>query len=364
MSIFSWHERTESLIATSEIQNWILSNVPYEYVADALRFSLIHLGLFQRAIVPMVLDAISFMTCTKLEQRATAAAMPMISPCDDIPICVLIHLHRNRRAGKQEWSNGIRINFTLFSSSNRNRINSDYTTSTSSSSSSSQSKTTANATAFPFSFEELSEALLSYETDEIFSPQYPQAPQQVQQQQQQHRQEDFYPSRLSAMTDSLTYRAFSSSSSSNSSLAPQYIWDRCQRFSFCFQSPSVRFSRALLYINYTYTCTSLLAAFSLFFPTFSFIQHYTRCSFASQIQLETCLIERVTARYFVSPPSCTRAEWIRVCDDVRMKIIADLSARMIDERRWRESNECTNQRANTSKAEDKRRWIQMNRYVG
>ena len=53
------------------------------------------------------------MTCTKLEQRAVAA-MPMISPCDDIPICVLIHLHRNQRAGKQEGSNEMRVKFSLF----------------------------------------------------------------------------------------------------------------------------------------------------------------------------------------------------------------------------------------------------------
>jgi len=93
----------------------------------------------------------------------------------------------------------------------RNRINSDYTTL----SSSSHINNNSNSSKVPFSFEELNHALLSYDTGDIFQQQY-------QQPQQQPQQQEFYPSILSTMTNSLTHRTFSSSSSSNSSLAPQY----------------------------------------------------------------------------------------------------------------------------------------------
>jgi hypothetical protein len=58
--------------------------------------------------------------------------------------------------------------------------------------------------------EELNRALLSYDTGDVF---------QTQQQQQQQT----YPSILPPLTNTFTCRTFSSSSSSNSSLTPQYI---------------------------------------------------------------------------------------------------------------------------------------------
>lgn len=81
----------------------------------------------------------------------------------------------------------------------RNRFHSDYITHSDQSPSSSK---------FPFSFEEFNRALLSYETGEVF---------------EQEQQQQTYPSLLPTLTNTLTCRTFSSSSSSNSSLTPQYI---------------------------------------------------------------------------------------------------------------------------------------------
>jgi hypothetical protein len=84
----------------------------------------------------------------------------------------------------------------------RNRINSDYIT---------HSEQSQNSSKFPFTFEELNRALLSYDTGDVF------------QQEQAQPQQQTYPSILPPITNTLTCRTFSLSSSSNSSLTPQYI---------------------------------------------------------------------------------------------------------------------------------------------
>jgi hypothetical protein len=141
----------------------------------------------------MVLDVILFMICTKHEQ----VQIPMIQQCDDIPIFELINQYQNQQLGIKISNEEEKVISSYF----RNRINSDYTTL-----SSSQTINNFNSSKFPFSFEELNRALIAYDTNDIFQP--------------QQQQEEFSPS---TMTNSLTYRTFSSSSSSNSSLTPQYV---------------------------------------------------------------------------------------------------------------------------------------------
>lgn len=164
----------------------------------------------------MALDAILFMIFMRQEPRRQRRRqlIQIIQPYDDIPIYERILLfYQNLPQGNEEiFISKYHSFFTCY----RNRINSDYTTLSSSSSNSNSSK-------FPFSLEELNHALLSYGTGDIFQQQYPQTQIQQQQQQQHAHQQDFYPSIISTMTNSLTHRTFSSSSSSNSSLAPQYI---------------------------------------------------------------------------------------------------------------------------------------------
>ena len=91
--------------------------------------------------------------------------------------------------------------FCISSSLYRNRFHSDYVTHSEQSSK------------FPFTFEELNRALLSYDTGDVFPRE------QTQEQQQQQTSPSIFP----PLTNSLTCRTFSSSSSSNSSLTPQYI---------------------------------------------------------------------------------------------------------------------------------------------
>ncbi|CAF1672404.1 unnamed protein product [Adineta ricciae] len=81
----------------------------------------------------------------------------------------------------------------------RNRMNSDFTTYSDQSHSPSQ---------FPFTFEELNQALYSYDTSDVFHGQ---------------DQLQIYPSIFSTIPDTFTRCTCSSSSSSNSSLVPQYI---------------------------------------------------------------------------------------------------------------------------------------------
>lgn len=88
----------------------------------------------------------------------------------------------------------------------RNRFSSDYVTHSEQSSK------------FPWTLEELNRALLSFDTGDVFQQEQPMIEIQSQQQQQQT-----YPSMSTSLTNSLTCRTFSSSSSSNSSLTPQYI---------------------------------------------------------------------------------------------------------------------------------------------
>lgn len=85
----------------------------------------------------------------------------------------------------------------------RNRFNSDYVTHSEQSSK------------LPWTLEELNRALLSYETGDVFQQEQIPILQQTEQQ--------TYPSLISSLANSLTCRTFSSSSSSNSSLTPQYI---------------------------------------------------------------------------------------------------------------------------------------------
>jgi hypothetical protein len=138
--------------------------------------------------------------------------------CPYGPRCHFIHdIHEARTTTNANDTtirrhSDIRTNQLIQKSTTRNRINSDYTTL-----SSSHINNNSDSSKVPFSFEELNHVLLSYDTGDIFQQQYQQPQQQPQQ------QEEFYPSILSTMTNSLTHRTFSSSSSSNSSLAPQYI---------------------------------------------------------------------------------------------------------------------------------------------
>ncbi|UJR30771.1 hypothetical protein I4U23_018291 [Adineta vaga] len=135
--------------------------------------------------------------------------------CPYGPRCHFIHdVHEARPTSNANETttrrhSDIRTNHLIQKSTARNRLNSDHVTL----SSSSHLVNNSTSSKLPFTFEELNQALLSYDIDEIFH--------QQQQQTQQHQ--DFYPSILSTMTNSLTHRTFSSSSSSNSSLAPQYI---------------------------------------------------------------------------------------------------------------------------------------------
>ncbi|CAF1479407.1 unnamed protein product [Adineta steineri] len=131
--------------------------------------------------------------------------------CPYGPRCHFIHDTHEARANTNmndttmRRHSDIRTNPFAQKSTTRNRINSDYATLSSShiiNNNSSSSKV-------PFTFEELNRALLSCDTDDIF--------------QQAQEKQDFYPSILSTMTNSLTHRTFSSSSSSNSSLTPQYL---------------------------------------------------------------------------------------------------------------------------------------------
>jgi hypothetical protein len=90
--------------------------------------------------------------------------------------------------------------FLLFLLWHRNRINSDYITHSEQSSK------------FPFTFEELNRALLSYDTSDVFQQEQPQGQPQT------------YPSILPPLSNTFTCRTVSlSSSSTNSSLTPQYI---------------------------------------------------------------------------------------------------------------------------------------------
>ncbi|CAF0849542.1 unnamed protein product [Adineta ricciae] len=143
--------------------------------------------------------------------------------CPYGPRCHFIHdIHEARPTNHPNETttrrySDVRMNQSTQKSATRNRINSDFTALSSSSSSSSHLINNLTSSKLPFTFEELNQALLSCDTDDIFHHQ----PQQQQQQTQQHQ--EFYPSILSTMTNSLTHRTFSSLSSSNSSLAPQYI---------------------------------------------------------------------------------------------------------------------------------------------
>ncbi|CAF3374985.1 unnamed protein product [Rotaria socialis] len=127
--------------------------------------------------------------------------------CPYGPRCHFIHdTHEARTAINtnesilRRHSDG-RTNQSAQKSTSRNRFNSDYTKSTIQSTSSSK---------FPFSFEELNRALVSYDnTSDVF--------------QHEHQQQQTYPSALPIITNTFTRRAFSSSSSSNSSLTTQYI---------------------------------------------------------------------------------------------------------------------------------------------
>jgi hypothetical protein len=125
--------------------------------------------------------------------------------CPYGPRCHFIHdVHEARTAinstePTQRRHSDLRMNSSVRKSSTRNRINSDYTTHSEQSSK------------FPFTFEELNRALLSYDTGDIFQQEQPQVQPQT------------YPSILPPITNTLTCRTFSLSSSSNSSLTPQYI---------------------------------------------------------------------------------------------------------------------------------------------
>ncbi|CAF1225366.1 unnamed protein product [Adineta steineri] len=125
--------------------------------------------------------------------------------CPYGPRCHFIHdTHEARTAIDTDDSSTLRRHSDVRTtqspqkSTARNRMNSDYTT---------YSDQSHNSSKFPFSFEELNQALLSYDTGDVF--------------QQQNQQ--IYPSILSPIADTFTRRTFSLSSSSNSSLIPQYI---------------------------------------------------------------------------------------------------------------------------------------------
>ncbi|CAF0786279.1 unnamed protein product [Adineta steineri] len=125
--------------------------------------------------------------------------------CPYGPRCHFIHdTHEARTAIDTDDSSTLRRHSDVRTtqspqkSTARNRMNSDYTT---------YSDQSHNSSKFPFSFEALNQALLSYDTGDVF--------------QQQNQQ--IYPSILSPIADTFTRRTFSLSSSSNSSLIPQYI---------------------------------------------------------------------------------------------------------------------------------------------
>ncbi|CAF0847740.1 unnamed protein product [Rotaria sp. Silwood1] len=133
--------------------------------------------------------------------------------CPYGPRCHFIHdIHEARTAINTNEStlrrhSDVRTNQSLQkSTTTRNRINSDYTKC---------SVQSYNSSKFPFSLEELNRALPSYDTSDVF--------QHDQQQQQQQSQQQTYPSVFPILTNTLTRRTFSLSSSSNSSLTPQYI---------------------------------------------------------------------------------------------------------------------------------------------
>jgi len=154
--------------------------------------------------------------------------------CPYGPRCHFIHdIHEARTATQSNdfitrRHSDLKSNSSLPKSTNRNRINSDYTNSSSSQTkfTSTPSPTPSSSTKFPFSFEEINALLLSYHTmDECFPLQYS-TEQQTQQKTPHHQEiqtEELFSSRLPALISSQTYRAFSSSSSSNSSLTPQYV---------------------------------------------------------------------------------------------------------------------------------------------
>ncbi|CAF1097956.1 unnamed protein product [Rotaria sordida] len=126
--------------------------------------------------------------------------------CPYGPRCHFIHdIHEARIAINTNESilrrhSDIRTNQSQHKSTTRNRINSDYTKS---------SVQSYNSSKFPFSFEELYHALPSYDTSDVF--------------QHDQQQQQTCPSVFPIITNTFTRRTFSSSSSSNSSLTPQYI---------------------------------------------------------------------------------------------------------------------------------------------
>ncbi|CAF0997093.1 unnamed protein product [Rotaria magnacalcarata] len=145
--------------------------------------------------------------------------------CPYGPRCHFIHdvhearITTNTNDTPMRRHSDIRSNQSIQKLANRNRITSDYTAL---SSSPTHIIPNINSSKSPFSFQDISRALLSYENSDIIQQQYQQSQKLQQQQHQQHKQE-YYSSILSPMTNSSIYRTFSSSSSSNSSLAPQYV---------------------------------------------------------------------------------------------------------------------------------------------
>jgi len=99
----------------------------------------------------------------------------------------------------------------------RNRINSDYTSLPSTRIYSEQSPSMNDnslSSKLPFPFEQLNRALLSFGTGDTYRQQ------QQQQQPYIHESQQFFPPTI---TNTPICRTFSSSSSSNSSLIPQYV---------------------------------------------------------------------------------------------------------------------------------------------
>ncbi|CAF2498659.1 unnamed protein product [Rotaria sp. Silwood2] len=138
--------------------------------------------------------------------------------CPYGPRCHFIHdIHEARTTTNTNDTtmrrhSDIRSNQLIQKSTTRNRITSDYKPL-----SPSHIITNSSSSKTPFSFQEINRALLSYENNGNLIQQ------QYQQQQNQQQKQEFYSSILSTMTNSLTHRTFSLSSSSNSSLAPQYV---------------------------------------------------------------------------------------------------------------------------------------------
>jgi hypothetical protein len=120
--------------------------------------------------------------------------------CPYGPRCHFIHdTHEARTAINTNEStlrrhSDIQTNQSQQKSTARNRFNSDYIT---------HSEQSHPSLKFPFSFEELHQALLSYDAGDVFQQEQPTYP--------------------SILPNTFTCRTFSSSSSSNSSLTPQYI---------------------------------------------------------------------------------------------------------------------------------------------